>query len=189
MLKSLAALCLCFTLLSAQSRYVLTVYPKTCFSPSVYLTVSNRPSNDSLLTEWSQGEKNVLGLNSPETGLHLVAIKHIWYSGNTRHQFDTVMVFKIIDLGCNIQPPSFFSPNSDGINDLLIIKNIEHFPEFKLELYNQNGNRVMKQENTYEPWNGQYLNADVPIGDYILVFYKNKSVSNHANSYPLKLLR
>ena len=106
-----------------------------------------------------------------------------------KHQFDTVLVFKIIDLGCNIQPPSFFSPNSDGVNDLLIIKNIEHFPEFKLELYNQNGNRVMKQENTYEPWNGQYLNADVPIGDYILVFYKNKSVSNHANSYPLKLLR
>lgn len=179
----------CCINLWAQTQFEITAFAKTCDPASVYLNVKNRLPQDSIRIEWSTGEKNVFQLNQIKPGLHLVGVTHIWYVGNTRMVKDTVMVFEIKNMGCDIVVPAFFSPNGDGINDVLEIKNISYFPDFRMDVYNQNGNRVMRQEHTYVPWNGAWLDVELPIGDYIMVFFKSKFDLIHAQSYSFKILK
>lgn len=180
---------LCSAGLKAQTRFQITTFAKTCDPAAVYLSVQQRMPQDSIWVEWSTGEKNTFQVNGIKPGLHLVGISHIWYAGTKRMVKDTVMVFEIKNVGCDIIVPSFFSPNGDGINDVLEIQNIEYFPEFRMDVYNQNGNRVLHQEQNYVPWNGTWLDLDLPVGDYVMVFFKSKRNLNDAKSYAFKILK
>jgi len=58
-----------------------------------------------------------------------------------------------------------------------------------MDVYNQNGNRVLHQEQNYVPWNGTWLDLDLPVGDYVMVFFKSKRNLNDAKSYAFKILK
>ena len=51
--------------------------------------------------------------------------------------------------------PSVFTPNSDGINDLWDIYNIELYePDVTVKIFNRWGQLVYESEGSYEPWDG-----------------------------------
>jgi gliding motility-associated-like protein len=68
--------------------------------------------------------------------------------------------------------PEGFSPNSDGINDLLVIRGIENYPNNKIEIFNRWGQKVFEESPYTNNWNGhsQYgitIGGDeLPIGTY-----------------------
>lgn len=73
--------------------------------------------------------------------------------------------------------PDGFSPNGDGINDYLIIENIELYPESSITIFNRWGN-VIYEKSPYsndEPWDGianegiRIGNGVVPTGVYLYV--------------------
>ena len=59
-----------------------------------------------------------------------------------------------------------FSPNNDGVNDFFTIQNIENFPQNSLEVFNRWGNRVYRQENYQNDWDGTFDNLILPDGVY-----------------------
>jgi gliding motility-associated-like protein len=74
--------------------------------------------------------------------------------------------------------PQGFSPNGDGVNDVLIIKGIKAFPSNKMEIFNRWGNYVTKIEgydNADKVWNGKasegfrYGGDDLPEGTYFYI--------------------
>jgi len=69
--------------------------------------------------------------------------------------------------------PGGFSPNNDGINDVLIIQN-SLGRKVHLEVYNRWGNRIYRAADYQNDWNGRctegiHIGDDVPVGTYYYV--------------------
>ncbi|PRY52352.1 gliding motility-associated-like protein [Arcticibacter pallidicorallinus] len=73
----------------------------------------------------------------------------------------------------NLFIPGGFSPNNDGINDVLIIQN-SLGRKIHLEIYNRWGNRIYRAADYQNDWNGRctegiHIGDDVPVGTYYYV--------------------
>ncbi len=64
-----------------------------------------------------------------------------------------------------------FSPNGDGINDTWIIKNIENYPNAKVEVYSRSGQLVFSSTgyNNSKAWDGTLNGKPLPIGTYYYI--------------------
>ncbi|MEJ1222658.1 gliding motility-associated C-terminal domain-containing protein [Sediminicola sp. 1XM1-17] len=62
-----------------------------------------------------------------------------------------------------------FSPNGDGINDILIINDIEIYPNNTLEIFDRNGNQVVSVKGYNNSWKGDGDNGKLPKGTYFYV--------------------
>lgn len=58
-----------------------------------------------------------------------------------------------------------FSPNGDGINDRLVFKHLEQFPESYLVVFNRDGYPVYENEDYQNNWNGTNPNTGQPLPD------------------------
>ncbi|WP_144895661.1 Ig-like domain-containing protein [Lutibacter sp. Hel_I_33_5] len=85
---------------------------------------------------------------------------------------------------CDLVPKGF-SPNGDGVNDVLIIPALAEYPNFKLEIYNRFGNTVYTYQNKGQRvqktfgWDGKSnvsttKEFGVPVGTYFYTIYFNK---------------
>ena len=63
-----------------------------------------------------------------------------------------------------------FSPNGDGTNDLLVVNNIEDYPNNNIEIYDRYGNQVFKARPYDNTWDGTHNDDDLPKGTYFYVF-------------------
>lgn len=73
-----------------------------------------------------------------------------------------------------IQIPNAFTPNSDGINDLLKIYSNCFLDEYKIQIYNRWSNLVFESTDINSTWNGKYKENDCEPDVYsYLVIYKN----------------
>lgn len=67
---------------------------------------------------------------------------------------------------CEIEVPTLFTPNGDGINDQFIVENLERFLLFKLRIFDRHGRPLYEQNETNEPWDGSYNGHPLPSDDY-----------------------
>ncbi|MFN7420311.1 MAG: gliding motility-associated C-terminal domain-containing protein [Flavobacterium sp.] len=78
--------------------------------------------------------------------------------------------------------PDGFSPNTDGVNDEFIIKNLlELYPNFTLEIFNRYGNVLFKGNRSNPHWNGRSTEGSVgaglaPAGVYFFILEFNDGV-------------
>lgn len=68
-----------------------------------------------------------------------------------------------------LEIPNAFSPNGDGVNDTWEIKNIEYFPDAKVEVYNRWGSLVFEKVSYRNEWHGTYRGARLPVSTYFYV--------------------
>lgn len=64
-----------------------------------------------------------------------------------------------------------FSPNSDGTNDYLTIRDIGTFTNTSLQIFNRYGNAVFEAKNMLDDrvWDGSYKSDDAPEGTYYYI--------------------
>ncbi|MEZ5013996.1 MAG: Ig-like domain-containing protein [Chitinophagales bacterium] len=71
--------------------------------------------------------------------------------------------------------PDSFSPNNDGINDVLVISGLENYASFNLKIYNRWSDLVYENDNKTSWWDGKSnvnfisQNGDVPEGTYFYI--------------------
>ncbi len=72
-----------------------------------------------------------------------------------------------------------FTPNEDGHNDTWIIKDIEHFPDNHVQIYNRQGVLVFETDAYKNQWKGTYLNTDkeLPVGVYYFLLDLNDGIT------------
>ena len=101
----------------------------------------------------------------PDTGEYAVVYTVI----NANECIDTVIynVYVIKD----IIVPNAFSPNGDGINDFLVFKYLEVYPNSYLAIYNRWGNKLFESDNYQNNWDG----AEHPSGTYYFVLQPGSS--------------
>lgn len=88
------------------------------------------------------------------SGLALGNNYFIWSvdNGACGNSADTMLVF--IKDCLTITIPNAFSPNGDGVNDVVVILNIESYPENRLLVYNRWGNKVLDRSPYNNDWDG-----------------------------------
>jgi gliding motility-associated-like protein len=63
-----------------------------------------------------------------------------------------------------------FTPNGDGVNDVLFVGNIDRFPNNKIEVFNRNGKLVYQKSPYANDWNGKVDGTNLPCATYYVVF-------------------
>ena len=77
--------------------------------------------------------------------------------------------------------PTFFTPNGDGYNDTWKIKNIDIYPNSKLEIFDRYGKLLKNLSANDTGWNGKLANENLPADDYwfILTLSNKKEIKGH----------
>lgn len=102
---------------------------------------------------WNFGDGNTSSQNNPlntfiNPGTYSVVLM---VSNNFCTDYDTVIVNVNV---ATILIPELLSPNSDGLNDVFNIKNIDYFPDNELFIFNRWGNLVYKMKSYKNTWDG-----------------------------------
>jgi gliding motility-associated-like protein len=69
-----------------------------------------------------------------------------------------------------ITVPPAFSPNGDGVNEMLVIDGITEYQDCVLTIFDGRGRRIYEQKSYNNDWNGTYQGRPVPDGTYFYVF-------------------
>ena len=81
--------------------------------------------------------------------------------------------------------PNAFSPNGDGINDILNIPGLDTFKQSTLTIFNRNGQQIFKSVAYPKPWDGTHNGKSLPTGTYYYIIelndYANKRLSGSIN--------
>lgn len=104
----------------------------------------------------TSAESYLWNTGSTESNIDVVApgIYTLTISNNCYTVTDTITL-EAIDCNCKVFIPNAFSPNADGKNDVLMIKE-ENIVESKLIIYNKWGEEVFQSLNNAVQWNGAY---------------------------------
>ena len=98
-----------------------------------------------------------------DSGWHYVTVE---YGGGCS---TTDSIFIQLDSCLTNRVTNVFTPNGDGINDFFAIKNIEYFPNSRLEIFNRWGKLIYESNDYKNDWDG----ANFPSGTYFYIFYPN----------------
>jgi gliding motility-associated-like protein len=82
---------------------------------------------------------------------------------------ETVNIILLHIPAVELDVPAGFSPNGDNMNDVLIINDIQYYPNNKLIIFNRWGNIVFEKErySNDEPWDGTTESGGVVIGSIV----------------------
>lgn len=72
----------------------------------------------------------------------------------------------VTEQNCDLTIPNVFTPNGDGVNDLFEIRNLEHYTNAQMIIYNRHGRRVFEHSDYYNNW---WDGGNAPDGVYYYV--------------------
>jgi gliding motility-associated-like protein len=90
---------------------------------------------------------------------------------------------------CDIEIPTAFTPNGDGINDVWEIPNLsENFPDCVVRIFNRWGNLLFESTGYHNPWDGTYNGEPMPVASYYYIIDFNDG-NNETASGSLTIVR
>ena len=123
----------------------------------------------------SVGSDSSLQYVFEESGTHFVTIT-LTNSENGCLAYDTL----IVNTTHELEIPNALSPNSDGLNDLFVIRALENYEDNSLLIFNRWGNPVFESQPYENNWGGQTNVRNVLSGEDVVdgtYFYVLKLVS------------
>ncbi|MEJ7557099.1 MAG: gliding motility-associated C-terminal domain-containing protein [Pedobacter sp.] len=79
--------------------------------------------------------------------------------------------------------PNAFSPNGDGINDILNIPGLDTFKQSILTIFNRNGQQVFESLAHLKPWDGTHNGKPLPTGTYYYIIELNNYDQKRLSGY------
>ena len=73
----------------------------------------------------------------------------------------------------DIEIPTFFTPDGDGLNDTWKPRNIEVFPKITISVFDRYGRNMYKMLQDTQGWDGFYNESNLPMGDYWYIIKLN----------------
>lgn len=103
----------------------------------------------------------------------------------TDHKGCKATAFLDVPTGCNAADiPSAFSPNGDGMNDILYVRG-QHVKDMLLRIYNRWGQLVFESTDIKRGWDGKYKGSEAPVEAYgyvlSVVFENNEAFKKQGN--------
>jgi len=77
--------------------------------------------------------------------------------------------------------PKFFTPNSDGYNDVWNIENLSIYPNAKVSIFDRYGKLIYQFKGNKKGWDGKYNSFDLPSTDYwfVITLENEKMIKGH----------
>jgi len=94
-----------------------------------------------------------------------------------------------VTLSPEVDIHSGFTPNSDNINDVWVIGNLQNYPSIEVWVYNRWGEELFYSQGYNQPWDGTYNGDSLPIGTYYYVIDFNKPGFQLTTDGPVTILR
>ena len=83
----------------------------------------------------------------------------------------------VLYIPCDVEIPNVFTPNRDGLNETLVIREIEYYPENVLYIYNRWGNKIKEFSDYENQWDGtDVADNNVPEGTYFYILKYNGNI-------------
>jgi len=73
----------------------------------------------------------------------------------------------------DIEIPTFFTPDGDGLNDTWAPQNIVQYPNIFIKIFDRYGRTLFFFSGNQDSWDGQYQLSDLPTGDYWYIIRLN----------------
>ncbi|RZK58978.1 MAG: gliding motility-associated C-terminal domain-containing protein [Pedobacter sp.] len=139
---------------------------KICAAGNAKLVVSNSINGNYKLY---QNLNDPFPVQTNTTGNFMVDVKtnstyYISYNLGNCESDKAAVNITVAD--ANLEIPSSFSPNGDGVNDVWQIKNLNNYPTANVKVFNRNGSLVYEQTGAAQPFNGLKNNRVIPVGVY-----------------------
>lgn len=83
--------------------------------------------------------------------------------------FSETFVLESMDCGCELIRPNVFSPNGDGVHDLLQFPGIDCYDRSDITIFNRYGSVVYSSPEYYVPWDGKRSGNPLPEAVYYYV--------------------
>jgi gliding motility-associated-like protein len=150
--------CLNFT-----DTFIVTRFPKVNLGNDTSVCLNNAIVIGTQLSDidkylWNTGD--TLCCISPEqTGLYILTVKN-----NCGQAIDSINV-AFLNCDTTIGLPSAFSPNGDGINDILYIRGRD-IKNVNLQIFNRWGQKIFESNNLNIGWDGTYNGFPQPVDVY-----------------------
>jgi gliding motility-associated-like protein len=119
---------------------------------------------------WDFGDNTFTSLETPEpkyyrrTGTYRVCLQALNKVGCS----DTICKYVDADVYPLADLPKAFSPNGDGVNDLLFVRGAG-VESIDLKLYNRWGEIVFESTDISIGWDGKYKGKEAPVEAYAFV--------------------
>jgi gliding motility-associated-like protein len=85
-------------------------------------------------------------------------------------------------IACAVIVPNVITPNGDGMNDVLVFENLEHFPNNKLVIFNRWGQKLYEKVGYQNDWGGEEYND----GTYFFILELNNTAkTTHKGTFSL----
>ncbi|MGB1618965.1 MAG: T9SS type B sorting domain-containing protein, partial [Flavobacteriales bacterium] len=98
---------------------------------------------------------------------------------------DTVLVDVLLELDI----PSGFTPNADGINDAWNLGGLDQYPSAEITLFNRWGDVLLTYGSTDGSWDGTLNGIPVPVGTYYYHIRVNEPALQAEWTGPITLMR
>jgi len=109
---------------------------------------------------WSNGSTGQTASNLTE-GTDTVTVTD--FNGCVAQEIVTIGV---VGIGC-LEIPTVITPNGDGYNDVWRIRNIELYPNARVQIFDRWGKVVFNSQGGYSnPWDGTYKGRLLPMDSY-----------------------
>lgn len=100
----------------------------------------------------------------------------------------------VIDELLNVFVPNAFTPNNDGVNDVLFVQGTDIDPDrYELRIFNRWGEKVFESTNINEPWDGSVNNGDYygqnEVYTWQLIVYSLTTVERYELSGSVVVMR
>jgi gliding motility-associated-like protein len=135
----------------------ITAVPDTIAIPGKQITLTASGSYDQLI--WSDNSTGSSIIVSTEGRYWVVAT----YNNGCKSS-DTIDLVK--GEMKEVEVMNVITPNGDGYNDMLIIKNIYQIQPCKLAIYNRWGDELYTSQDYQNNWDGTYKGKKLPEGSY-----------------------
>ncbi len=80
-----------------------------------------------------------------------------------------------------VTPPILFSPNGDGVNDKMVIANLDAYPLNSLVILDKKGKLVYQATNYANGWNGIIAGKPIAVDTYFYILTVNGKVEKHGS--------
>ena len=71
------------------------------------------------------------------------------------------------DCSCEMFIPNAFTPNGDGLNDVLFPIGACEYSNYEFVVYSREGKRIFVSTDSSRGWSGHYMSQPAPSGPYI----------------------
>lgn len=157
------------------------LFPLTCRDiPDAAIETEPTGGNGGFVFEWDYNNETSSNIYELYSGDYTVTVTDI-----LNCTLDSTFTVPKNENPC-LTPPTAFTPEGDGYNDIWYLEHVELYPECEVIIYNKWGRIVFESTGYTTPWDGVFNGKPLPNGTY---YYSIKLIDDAVYTGPITIVR